>query len=638
MKPQKDCFNEQDDATLVACVLAGERDAFDTLFQRHAPSVQRLCTMLLGTTVEAQDIAQEAALQAFLGLSHLREPARFAAWFRAIAANLARSALRRRSEHSLEQLGEETIRELLWVDPSSTVEEYLLAREIQETIALALQDLSPAHREAVMGFYLQGYRYQELAEHLGIPLSTLKWRLFEGRKLLKTFLQPLAETLLYPTESPHRKGKNMMIGDLVTLHVDSLRRWLFTRQYQVVLRDPASSRALPVSLSEAEFNPLEVAFRVRQTTDALSFPQDLAQRLLESFQADLQQVVINALAGQTLYATATIKQGKRLREVDMRLAEALVLAVRVDAPIFIERSLFETTASRAQTHFASLSADEDLLPKGKERQNLGREERLQWEEAVRHRYTTTRSKRPEPFWVRLWAMLLVSLTGSPDAISETELRTLDFATTFPTREITWDTQPMLAIRLLDQRETSWLLVPPALWKKITQQWQALRDPGQSNEPAPLATNPVADVLTPRVQQQAEEILARLVELPEVRTALLLNPGGKVSVWNGPETQETLQRSCDASKDLSRPLLAPEHEPGQQGQNVFVQFFVKPLVPEQEQPETPGANRLLFFHRSGWRLVVFFGESHAEEVKEETHQRVEAAWREVLYLLGQPVSD
>ena len=146
----------------------------------------------------------------------------------------------------------------------------------------------------------------------------------------------------------------MMIGDLVTLHVDSLRRWIFTRQYQVILRDPASSCVLPVSLSEAEFNSLEVAFRVRQTIDALSFPQDLAQRLLESFQADLQQVVINALAGQTLYATATIKQGKRLREVDMRLAEALVLAVRVDAPIFIERSLFETAASRAQTHFATL--------------------------------------------------------------------------------------------------------------------------------------------------------------------------------------------------------------------------------------------------------------------------------------------
>ena len=79
--------------------------------------------MLLGTTVEAQDIAQEAALQAFLGLS----PAGACAFCRlvsAIAANLARSALRRRSEHSFEQLGQEAMRDLLWVDPSSTVEEY----------------------------------------------------------------------------------------------------------------------------------------------------------------------------------------------------------------------------------------------------------------------------------------------------------------------------------------------------------------------------------------------------------------------------------------------------------------------------------------------------------------------------------
>jgi hypothetical protein len=78
MKQHRDHFHEQDDAALVASTLAGERDAFDVLLERYAASVQRLCTTLLGTTVEAQDIAQEAALQAFLGLSHLREPACFA--------------------------------------------------------------------------------------------------------------------------------------------------------------------------------------------------------------------------------------------------------------------------------------------------------------------------------------------------------------------------------------------------------------------------------------------------------------------------------------------------------------------------------------------------------------------------------
>jgi len=61
MKQPNDCSSEQDDATLVACVLAGSREAFDILFQRYAPSVQRLCTRLLGPTGEAQDITQEAA-------------------------------------------------------------------------------------------------------------------------------------------------------------------------------------------------------------------------------------------------------------------------------------------------------------------------------------------------------------------------------------------------------------------------------------------------------------------------------------------------------------------------------------------------------------------------------------------------
>src|SRR5215467_6738258 len=112
MNQQEECSFEQDDAALVARIQAGEREAYDLLFQRYAPSVQRLCTKLLGTPVEAQDIVQEAALQAFLGLAHLREPARFAAWFHGIAANLARSALRRRSEASLEILGEEIVTHL----------------------------------------------------------------------------------------------------------------------------------------------------------------------------------------------------------------------------------------------------------------------------------------------------------------------------------------------------------------------------------------------------------------------------------------------------------------------------------------------------------------------------------------------
>ncbi len=494
-----------------------------------------------------------------------------------------------------------------------------------------------------MGFYLQGYRYEELAQQLGIPVSTVKWRLFQGRQQLKTLLRPLAESLLYPIESKRRKEEDMTTGDLVPLHFDSLRRLLFTRQYLVILRDPDSSRGLPVSLTEAEFNALEVAFRARQYAHELSLPQDLSQRLLESFEAQLQHVVINALAGQTLYATATIRQGAHLCQVDMRLSEALVLAIRMDAPISILRSLFETAATLDLTTEVSPSSEEELLTRGKAMQHLGREERLQWEEAVRNTIATYQRRRPQEFSHRLWAMLLVSLTGSLDAISAAELRALDLATTFPTREVTWDEQPMVAIRLPDQRETAWVLVPPSIWEKITRQLQRLREPRQKQERAPLAANPVPDVLSPQLQQQVEERLARLVELPEVRTALLLNPAGRVSAWKGPDTWDALQRYCDSRNDLSgHTSLANERELGRQlghqWQDISAVPYVEKKALKQERPADIGVGRLLAMHPSGWRLVVFLGEKRAEDLREETHRRIHATWqelRDVLTLSAKP---
>lgn len=229
----------------------------------------------------------------------MQEPARFAAWFHAIAANLARSALRRRREHSLFTLGDDATLRVLWIDAPPTVEEYQALREMHKTILLALGDLSEVNRQAVRGFYLQGYSYEEPAQLYGVPISTVKGRLFQGRKLLKTLLRPLADTLLHPS-SIQRKEQNMTTDDLVDLQIDSLRTLLLTRQHLVILRDPQTEWGLPIRLTTSEADALVVALRARRDARVLPFPQELSQRLLESFGAQLQHVVINALAGQTL--------------------------------------------------------------------------------------------------------------------------------------------------------------------------------------------------------------------------------------------------------------------------------------------------------------------------------------------------
>ena len=65
--------SDSDDETAVRLVLAGEREMFVPLLKRHYESVP-LCRLILGSDADAQDAAQEAALQAFFGLGGLREP------------------------------------------------------------------------------------------------------------------------------------------------------------------------------------------------------------------------------------------------------------------------------------------------------------------------------------------------------------------------------------------------------------------------------------------------------------------------------------------------------------------------------------------------------------------------------------
>src|SRR5947209_2134907 len=139
-----------DDETLAALVMAGEREAFSSLLLRYYPSVVRMCTRLLGPTLEAQDVAQEAALQAFLRLASLHDPARFGAWLHAIAANLARMALRRRRTLSLDALDDGASLAVLWAPRVPTPEDVHDAREVHDAIVAALNELSMVNREVVI--------------------------------------------------------------------------------------------------------------------------------------------------------------------------------------------------------------------------------------------------------------------------------------------------------------------------------------------------------------------------------------------------------------------------------------------------------------------------------------------------------
>lgn len=340
-------FDSEQDADLVIQARDGNSLAFASLMDRYYPSVLKFCRRVLLSAWDAEDVAQEAALQVFLGLGRLEQPARFGAWFHAIAANLARKALRRRQSASLEELREGIAFTVLWTETPPTPEEAAVARETHEFILAALDGISKVNRDAVVAFYLSGYDQKELAALKHVPISTIRGRLYQGRHQSEQVLRPLVEV---PGEQATRKESTMEKDDWVLVQRS---RFLFpfapdgfASQTVIELREVNGSRAFPLRINQAEG---EILWNL--PTDKR--PEDLAQQaplalqgwtleMMKTLGIRIERFAIERLVDTAYYASLTLTQGKRVSEIAIRPGEALILAAYTGAPVYVARSVIES--------------------------------------------------------------------------------------------------------------------------------------------------------------------------------------------------------------------------------------------------------------------------------------------------------
>src|SRR5262249_32201280 len=126
---------------------------------------------------------------------------------------------------------------------------------------------------------------------------------------------------------------------------------------------------------------------------------------------------------------------------------------------------------------------------------------------------------------------------------------------------------------------------------------------------------------------------QLVELPDVRTACVRNPAGKVVAWTGSDTRETMQRFVESRTDLAPPFLAHEFDAGSPGLDVIATFAGPPRPPKQhEASHAPDGRTILAYHASGWRLVVFCQDAPSDQGLEQIHRRMQTIWKTLARLL------
>ena len=174
-------FREVEDRDLVLRSRRGDVEAYNRLVSRWEKRVYNYLLKLSGNREDALDLSQDVFLKAYQSLRKLDDPARFSSWLFRIAHNEAYSLLRKRKPEG----------EVTEQAPPPVPGFRMLPLETSLAVTAALKRLSEDQREAVVLKVYQGFKFEEMAEILNCPVSTVKSRLYTALDLLKETLAPV---------------------------------------------------------------------------------------------------------------------------------------------------------------------------------------------------------------------------------------------------------------------------------------------------------------------------------------------------------------------------------------------------------------------------------------------------------------
>ena len=179
------------DEELVALSQGGDLDSFNQLVLRWERPIYALAYRVIGREEEARDVAQETFLRAFRALKGFKGQAKFSSWLYRITLNLCRDWIRREKRAPVAQApeGVDLVELAGEATPAETIEELVGRRQLGRAVSRAMAVLPEEQRTAIILKEYHGLTFQEIAELLDCPLSTVKTRLYQGLSVVRKQLQ-----------------------------------------------------------------------------------------------------------------------------------------------------------------------------------------------------------------------------------------------------------------------------------------------------------------------------------------------------------------------------------------------------------------------------------------------------------------
>ena len=179
---------EPPDEVLVVAAIMGDLDAFDELAARYRAGVVRAAQAIVGRE-DAEDVAQDALLLAFKALPSIEDPRKFAAWLQAITRH---RALRLSKRERARKDANVELDELLLERVDALSRPLVVESTEDEGMAQALERVPADYALVLRLRFLDEMPLKRIAAFLGVPVSTVKWRVHRGKRLLREQIELLS--------------------------------------------------------------------------------------------------------------------------------------------------------------------------------------------------------------------------------------------------------------------------------------------------------------------------------------------------------------------------------------------------------------------------------------------------------------
>ena len=203
--------------TLIYRAQAGDEGAFTDLMRTYHAYVYAIVIGIMDNSHDAEEVVQDAFLNAYQGLRQLEDATKFKSWLAEITRNCARQWLRKQRGEtvSLDEVSEEMLQ------TEDSPDERLARQEQRELIRRTMETLPQKDRDIARAFYLEGASYDELTSTHGLSYNAIALRLFRVKRQLSKRLRYLLTGIFV---SPGLTLKKIYSGGLTIMKVGTVSK------------------------------------------------------------------------------------------------------------------------------------------------------------------------------------------------------------------------------------------------------------------------------------------------------------------------------------------------------------------------------------------------------------------------------